>query len=142
MTAQNIKIADALEAKLLELAKKAHGSVEIGFIDSEQAPIAFWNEFGHGGKAPAPPRPFFRNMVAKESPNWPKMMADELKSSNFDGAHTLAYMGKEIEGSLKQSIMEFDSVPLAASTIKRKGFDKQLIDTGDMLNSTTYRVSQ
>jgi hypothetical protein len=81
-------------------------------------------------------------MVSNESGKWPEMMAGELKRSKMDGHHTLAFMGEEIDGDLKQSIMEFDSVPLAPSTIRRKGFDKQLIDTGDMLSSTGYRVSQ
>jgi hypothetical protein len=135
-------MSDAVTAKLLDLAKRAHGTVQVGFIDSDQAPIAFWNEFGHKGRFPSPPRPFFRTMVSNESGKWPEMMAGELKRSKMDGHHTLAFMGEEIDGDLKQSIMEFDSVPLAPSTIRRKGFDKQLIDTGDMLSSTGYRVSQ
>jgi hypothetical protein len=140
MAGRSIKMSDAVTAKILELAKKARGSVKVGFIDNNQAPIAFWNNFGHKGNFPAPPRPFFTNMVNDESPKWPNMMAAELKRSKFDGKTTLAFMGEEIEGSLKQSIVDFDSVPLAASTIRRKGFDKQLINKGDMLRSTSYKV--
>jgi hypothetical protein len=175
VAAKTILLSDAVAAKLKEIAKKVHGSVDIGFIDSEQAPIAFWNEFGHKGRFPAPPRPFFRTMVAKDSPQWPKMMAQELKASNFDGAHTLAYMGEEIDGALKQSIIDTNDPPLSPTTLRlrfkfknnpqnirardvlqaqadvvkgRKNLGmasgtqaKPLIWTGEMLNSTGYRVN-
>ncbi len=118
MTTRSVKMSDAVTAKLLELAKKARGSVKIGFIDSDQAPIAFWNEFGHKGRFPAPPRPFFRTMVANESGKWPQMMAGQLKSSKFDGQKTLAYMGEEIDGSLKQSIRDLTSPPLSKTTLR------------------------
>ncbi len=173
MAARSIKMSDAVTAKLLDLARKAHGSVQVGFIDSDQAPIAFWNEFGHKGRFPAPARPFFRNMVANESGKWPGMMAQALKSTQMDGRRTLAYMGEEIEGELKQSIIDFTSPTLSPTTLRlRLKFGNQpqnirardvvqaqqevaagasvasgtqakpLIWTGQMLNSTTYKVSQ
>ncbi len=111
-------MSDAVTAKLLELAKQASGSVKVGFIDSDQAPIAFWNEFGHKGTFPAPPRPFFRTMVANKSPQWPAMMAGELRKSKFDGKRTLAFMGEEIEGELKQSIIDLTSPPLSPVTLR------------------------
>jgi hypothetical protein len=166
-------MSDAVTAKLLELAKQAHGSVKVGFIDNDQAPIAFWNEFGHKGRFPAPPRPFFRTMVANESGKWPGMMARQLTASKMDGAKTLAFMGEEIEGELKQSIIDLTAPPLSKTTLRlrfkfgnnpqnirardvvqaqrdvAKGRKlasgtqaKPLIWTGDMLNSTSYQVSQ
>ncbi len=142
MSTRSIKMSDAVTASLKKLAANARGTVQVGYIDSPEAPIAFWNEFGHKGRSPAPPRPFFRNMVAKDSPQWPGMMAAELKRSGMNGSQTLKYMGEHIDGELMESISKFDSVPLALSTIKRKGFDKQLIDTGTMYRSSGYRVSQ
>ena len=99
-------MSEAVTSKLLDLAKRASGSVQVGFIDSDQAPIAFYNEFGHKGRFPAPPRPFFRTMVANESPKWPAMMATSLRVTKMDGKKTLAFMGEEIDGALKQSITE------------------------------------
>jgi hypothetical protein len=176
MAGRAIKMSDAVTAKLLDLAKKAHGSVKVGFIDSDQAPIAFWDEFGHKGPFPAPPRHFFRTMVANESGKWPAMMASELKSSKMDGARTLAFMGEEIDGALKQSIIDLTAPPLSKTTLRlrfkfgnhpenirardviqaqrdvakgRKNLGmasgtqaKPLVWTGDMLNSTSYQVSQ
>lgn len=111
-------MSDAVTAKLLDLAKRASGSVKVGFIDSDQAPIAFWNEFGHKGRFPSPPRPFFRTMVSNESGKWPEMMAGELKHSKMDGHRTLAFMGEEIEGALKQSIIDLTAPPLSQTTLR------------------------
>jgi hypothetical protein len=174
VAAKTIPLSDAVAAKLKEIAKKVHGSVDIGFIDSDQAPIAFWNEFGHKGRFPAPPRPFFRTMVSNESGKWPEMMAGELKRSKMDGHRTLAFMGEEIDGALKQSIVNGHYQALSPVTLMlrakfgnqpekirardviqaqrdvaagktanvTKTQEKPLIWTGDMLNSTGYRVSQ
>ncbi len=111
-------MSDAVTAKLKELAAKAHGTVQVGFIDSDQAPIAFWNEFGHKGRFPAPPRPFFRTMVSKDSPQWPRMMAAELKRSGMNGHQTLAYMGEHIDGELKHSIIDTNIPPLSPVTLR------------------------
>ncbi len=171
MTTRSVKMSDAVTAKLLELAKKARGTVKVGFIDSDQAPIAFWNEFGHKGRFPAPARPFFRTMIANESPKWPQMMALQLKSRKMDGRKTLGFMGEEIDGALKQSILDLTSPPLSKTTLRlRYKFGNQpqnirardvvqaqrdvaegkpiasgtqakpLINTGQMMNSTSYKV--
>jgi hypothetical protein len=144
----------------------------VGFIDSDQAPIAFWNEFGHKGRFPSPPRPFFRTMVSNESGKWPQMMAGELRRSHMDGHRTLAFMGEEIDGALKQSIIDLTAPPLSRTTLRlRYKFGnnpqnirardvvqaqrdvaagepvasgtqaKPLIWTGDMLNSTGWKVT-
>ncbi len=172
MATRSIKMSDAVTAKLNALAKKARGKVIVGFIDNDQAPIAWWNEFGHKGRFPSPPRPFFRTMVAQESGKWPAMMAGELKRSEFDGKKTLAFMGDEIEGQLKESIIELVAPPLSKTTLRlRLKFRNQpqnirardvvqaqidvangkpvasgteakpLVWTGQMLNSTSYKVS-
>ena len=171
MARRSIAMSDAVTAKLKDLAAKARGSVQVGFIDNDQAPIAFWNEFGHKGRFPAPPRPFFRTMVAKESPHWPAMMAGELKRSKMDGYKTLAFMGEEIDGALKQSIIDLVAPPLSKTTLRlRLKFGNQpqnirardvvqaqrevaagmpgatgtqakpLINTGQMLQSTSYKM--
>lgn len=116
MAVRQIKMSDAVTAKLKDLAAKAKGTLKVGFIDNDQAPIAFWNEFGHKGRFPAPPRPFFRTMVEKESTNWPQMIAEELKRSGMDGNKTLKYMGEHIEGALKQSIIDTNEPPLSLVT--------------------------
>ena len=189
MKRRTIPMSEAVVAKLKKLASDASGTLQVGFIDSPQAPIAFWNEFGHGGRFPAPPRPFFRPMVSKDSPHWPNRMAELLKKSNFNGKKTLRKMGEHIDGELKESITEGTFAPLspvtlvlrhqywtnpqdirardvlAAQDLLREGYgvgimlkgnrlsrskkaapmvsftqSRPLVWTGQMLNSTSYRV--
>ncbi len=67
-------------------------------------------------------------------------IAGLLEANNYDIEKTLAQTGEAISGQLKESIQKFDRVPLSPKTIKRKGFDKQLIETAQMINSVNYRV--
>ena len=50
-------------------------------------------------------------------------------------------MGHLIKGQLQDSIKAVSSPPLAAATIRRKGFSKPLIDTGVMWNSIDVTVT-
>ena len=140
--------ADALKEKLEELSAKVGkaGVVRVGFLGGATYPdgtsvalIAAINEFGAPSRG-QPPRPFFRNMITKESPNWPAAIEENLKSTDFNVEQTLNRMGEGIKGQLQQSIVDLTEPPLAPSTVKRKGFDKPLIDTGHMMNSVDYEV--
>lgn len=138
---------DKLKAELQRIAKRmGDGKVEAGFMqgatypDKEGTPVAavaFWNEFG---TSESPARPFFRNMIAKESPTWGRKMAGLMKASDYDGTKTLGIMGEDLRDAIKESINTLSSPPLAASTVKAKGFDKPLIDTSHMINSVDYEV--
>jgi hypothetical protein len=122
------------------------GEVAVGFMEGSTYPdgtpvaaVAYWNEFG---SVKQPARPFFRQMIAAESPTWPGKMAKLAKATDYDGNRVLALMGEDIKGALQQSINDFTSPALAESTIKSKGFAKPLIDTSHMLNSIAVEVSQ
>lgn len=137
----------ALMRKLDEIAgKMGGGNVEVGFIDGATYPdgtpvaaVAFWNEFG---TSTIPARPYFRRMIAAESPTWAPKMAKLAKATNYDGQQVLGLMGEDIKGGLQQSINDLVDPPLSPATIKAKGFDKPLIDTGHMLNSITTKVNK
>ena len=137
--------ADGLSKKLEEIARKmGGGEVAVGFIEGATYPdgtpvaaVAYWNEFG-GMNRPA--RPFFRQMIAKESPTWAAKMARLAKGTNYNGKRVLALMGEDIKGALQKSINDFEGAPLAESTIEAKGFAKPLIDTAHMLNSVASEV--
>lgn len=88
-----------------------------------------------------PPRPFFRQMIAANSPKWGSAMAKVMKASDYSGAKSLAVMGELLQGQLQQSIRDFSGAPLAQSTIAAKGSAKQLVDTGNMLNSVASEVT-
>lgn len=136
-------LAERVTKHIQALAQRMDGEVEVGFLEGATYPdgtpvaaVAFWNEFGASG----PPRPFFRTMIAKESPGWGGKLKGALQATNNDAHRALGIMGEDIDGALKRSIVDLTAPPLAASTIKAKGFDKPLIDTRHMLNSTGFRV--
>jgi hypothetical protein len=141
-----IKGGSALEAKLkqtLEKISKA-SKVDVGFLEGATYPdgtsiamVAAINEFG-GGNTPA--RPFFRTMVKTESGHWGSDLAKVLEATNYDAAQSLALMGEEIKGELTQSIRDWSDPPNAPSTIAKKGFDKPLISSGDMMRAVDSEV--
>jgi len=121
-------------------------TLRVGFLEGATYPdgkpvamIAAIQEFG-APRANIPPRPFFRNMIAKKSKEWPRAVADLLVQNDYDVARTLDQAGFAIEGQLRQSIQQTNAPPLAQSTIDRKGHSKPLVDTGHMLNSVDHEV--
>lgn len=140
-----------LEAALAEIVKKlgkGAGTVRVGFLEDATYPdgtsvamVAAINEFGAPSRG-QPPRPFFRRMIAEKSGEWPEAIAKNLVATNYDTKLTLERVGAGIAGQLQESITNLTDPPLAASTIKKKGFDKPLIDSGHMLNSVSYEVEE
>lgn len=133
---------------LNEMAEKLKrdGFVKVGFLKGATYPdgkpvamIAAIQDFGAPSRG-IPPRPFFRNMIAKKQGEWPQAMARNLKIMNYDVPRTLKAAGEGIAGQLRQSIVDTNSPPLRPRTIARKGFAKPLVDTGHMLNSVDYEV--
>jgi len=122
--------------------------VESGFLADKTYPtgekvalIAALNEWGapsHG----QPPRPFFRNMIAKNSPQWSDQVRKVLAATDYDVRLTLERMGFLLDRQLVESIDALTSPPLAPATIARKGFDKPLVDSGVMRNSVSHRVTE
>ena len=116
--------SDGVMKALEDIARKmGGGEVSVGFMADATYPdgtpvaaVAFWNEYGHAGPFPAPPRPFFRNMIAKESPTWPGKMAKLAKATDYDGPRVLALMGEDIKGALQQSITELVAPELSETT--------------------------
>ena len=147
MANQSLPVSARVNRKLQDIARSmGGGSVQVGFLEGATYPdgtpvaaVAFWNEFG---TSRIPARPFFRGMIAKESSGWAVKMAAMVKATNYDGPKVLALMGEDISGALSQSITNFSSPKNAPSTIKKKGFDKPLIDTADMLRAVSYEVKR
>lgn len=136
---------DKLARKLAEIAKgMTPGSLDVGFMAGATYPdgtpvaqVAFWNEFGTNR---TPARPFFRTMIAKESKGWPELLGKAAVHTSYNTRKALSLIGEKINDDLKTSIVNWQDPPNAQSTVDRKGFNDPLIDTGDMLRSTTYNV--
>ena len=106
-------------------APAARVTIEAGIIDDEEnAMKALWNEFGTD-KIPA--RPFIRrglDNIEKELDKKPEQI------------------GSKMVQNIKKAINDSDYPRNAISTVKKKGFDFPLIETRDMYNSLTFRVTK
>lgn len=137
---------DKLVAELTRIAAQltSGASLRVGFLENAKYPdgtpvaqVAAWNNWG---TSRAPPRPFFSNMVAKKSPEWPAAIEGLLKTTDYNAGQTLRLTGEAIAGQLRQEIIDTVAPPNAPSTIARKGHGKVLEDTLLMLGSVDYEV--
>jgi len=145
-----VRGGDVFLERIKDISEKLdrHAVLKVGFLSGATYPdsdvnvptVAAINEFGAPSRG-QPPRPFFRNMIAKKKGSWGKAISNLLKENGYSAEKTLRKTGEGISGQLKQSIHDLTSPPLKQSTIDRKGFNKPLIDTGHMLNSVDYEVN-
>jgi len=135
-----------LDGALLAILKKLDvGELSVGFMEGATYPdgtpvaaVAFWNEFGHGGTFPSPPRPFFRPMVANEAPTWAGKLGRLIKSTGGDGKKAMGMLGEDIGAALQQSIIAVKSPALSPTTLmlrKKFGNDPSKIKASDVLQA-------
>ena len=138
-----LKGGDKLSKILAEFGGNEGGFVKVGFLENAKyddgtsvAAVAFWNEFGHGGPFPAPPRPFFRPMIAEKSGEWGKRLAGALKYYDYDAEKALGAMGDAIKGDLQESIVSVNAPALSPTTLMLRsiyGNNPQEIRARDVL---------
>lgn len=119
-------------------------TLRVGFLETEKYPdgtpvaqVAFWNEYG---TVKAPPRPFFRQMIEAKSPKWGAALGKNLSATGYDTTKALSLVGTGIKDQLTQSIVGFQAPGNAVSTIAQKGFDKPLVDTGQMQRAPGFDI--
>ena len=117
--------------------------LRVGFIDSATYPdgqnvasVAFWNEYG---TARIPPRPFMRTTIAQNRENWVEMVRKLVPVHGAD--LSLLKLGEEMQGKLVFSILNWVEPPNAPYTIKKKGFNKPLVEQGIMSRSISYELT-
>lgn len=101
--------------------------------------IAMWNELG---TVNIPSRPFMRDSVDKHMDDINHMLTAQ-KDALLNGAtarEVLETVGLFMQDLMQTEIEQGDFVANAESTIKKKGSDKPLIDTGTMKNSVHYQI--
>lgn len=144
---------DAISRELTRIAAKVTygASVRVGFLENATYPtepgkptlhvaqVAFWDEFG---TARAPSRPFFRTTIAKQSPGWGLKLGKALKYYNLDAEKAMSALGENIKDEIVESIQKWTTPPNAPSTIRRKGFNKPLVDKAIMVRSVDYKVNK
>lgn len=102
------------------------------------AQVALANEYGVPERK-VPPRPFMDKTFRWYNKKWLKTIRG-LIYDTMDLKATLEDMGPTIVDDIQSVIKDFDNPPNAPSTIKNKGFNDPLIDSGQMLYSVRYEV--
>lgn len=101
------------------------------------AQAAFWNEYG---TSRTPARPAFRTTIAKKSKGWGDKLGKAIIATDYDGRKALAMLGQDMRDDLENAIAQWSSPANSALTVKIKGFDKPLVDSGDMQRAPDYEV--
>ncbi len=100
--------------------------------------VAMWNEYGTEN---APARPWLGpgSEIAWENVS---RLAAEYGKTGGDFKAFLEAAGQEAANIVKDYVVDLDTPANAPSTIKKKGSDNPLIDTGQMVNSITHQVRE
>ena len=135
---------------LKELEEVAKLEVAVGYQAGEAADekgvdmcdIAMWNELGTQGEHPIPSRPFLRQTIDNNEGQIRNFCQDQAAQISQGGSaeDCLKRIGVYMKGLVQQTILDGDFVPNAPSTIRRKGSDSPLIDTGQLRQSVNYHV--
>jgi len=136
-----------------EIAAMSKLAVKAGIPESEGgqkpeaggptvAEYAAWNEYGTAnGRIPA--RPFIRGWVENNGGQIKKMtefLFKKVSEGEMTAAEAMEKLGQFGESGIKKYIREGTFEENKKSTVRHKGSDKPLIDTGTMRNSIRYEV--
>lgn len=101
--------------------------------------IAMWNELG---TANSPSRPFMRDSVDKHMAAVNHVMTAQQDAllKGTTARKVLETVGLFAKDLMQTEIKQGDFVANAPSTIRKKGSDKPLIDTGTMRDSVNYYI--
>jgi len=141
-------------ANLAKLAARLGNgqSLRVGFLegatyenpDGSTTPVGYvaaLNNYGHGG---TPPRPFFTNMVAEKSGEWPDALEAAMHATDNDPEAALSLLGEHIAGELRQAIIDTNDPPLSPVTIMLRSMrraDPSLVVTGRVVGEAAKRVA-
>lgn len=146
--------------KPLPKAIKGPRRVKVGFpagqADSDVIARAFYNEFGTKGSGkpfmtkrgggfggPVPERPFMRNAMRNNRGKYRlelKSSAIKILRGETALATVLSKLGVIAQGDVEMEITTFSSPPNSPLTVKLKGSNKPLIDSGEMRGAVQYEV--
>lgn len=134
---QRIKLPESL---------KGPTKVKVGFPSGSSTDVvdrAIWNHYGTSRGIPA--RPFLLNAIRDNRAKYlnamrvsaPKILRGETSLNTV-----LTKLGIVAQGDIQMSITNLRDPPNARSTILAKGSSNPLIDTGEMRQAVTWKVSK
>jgi hypothetical protein len=147
-----IKGGEKLKAALAKISANASkaATLSVGFLEGSTYPngtslpmVAAIQEFG-APKVGIQPRPYFRNMVAAKSPEWPAAVGELLKDNDFDAEKTLGQVGEGIKYQLQQSIIDTNEPALSPVTVMLRGMksnDQSLVVNKTVVVEARERVA-
>ena len=125
------------------------GIVRVGWFSqhrySDGLPVASVAIFNEYGTPTAPARPFVRPVVHGEKQTILENLKHHYKTALRNNTNTnkvLTLIGEDVKWRIQAQILATNTPPNAPSTIKAKGFNKPLYDTGFMLNSVSYQTEE
>ena len=131
-----------------ELKKMTDMEIQVGFQGDQKyedgtsiAQVAAVNEFG---ASDIPERPFMRQSFENHEGELQAACdaAQRLVSSGGSAEQALQQIGVVAKGLVQDEIVNGGFTPNAESTIKKKGSEQPLIDTGTMRQSVNFVVKR
>ena len=131
-------------ASALKKYSEMNASVRVGVLESATYPdgtpvamVAFWNEYG---TKTSPVRAFFRTTVSDQKKNW-VLSVQNLMKMHDDPKKVMGLIGEHMRGQIVQSINTWTDPPNAPYTVRMKGFQKPLVDSGQLMRSISFEVN-
>lgn len=116
------------------------GAVSVGAMDGENAAKLTFAEFG---TATAPARPVVRATLDAGRSKYARLMEAALfraVDGKSNARRALDAVGRVVADDLKKAILTWSDPPNAPETIRQKGKDDPLVDTGDLVRGIVYKV--
>jgi phage gpG-like protein len=148
-------IDKGLKGFLLQMRKAAaeSGGVKVGVFDTgargadgvTNVQLAAIHEFGAPSKG-IPETRFLRGTMDANQAKYVKMeerLALQVIDGKLEPKAALELLGQQAVADVKARVVAQTGMPaLKPETIKRKGSSKRLIDTGQLLGSITYQLTE
>lgn len=137
---------EAIQSKLSSIR---HKELRVGVLSSAgahpsgatMAEIAAFQEFGTRS---IPARPFLRTTLEENLAKYQRLAGRELSKALQPGGRTVKQvvnrLGLKIVADIQKKIVAIRTPPNAPSTIRQKGFDNPLIETGRLRQSINFEV--
>lgn len=131
-----------------ELQKLADLEVQVGFQEGQKyedgtslAEVAAYNEFG---SSDTPERPFMKQSFENHENELQAAcdLVNQTLAAGGSAEQALDKLGVSVKGLVQEEIVDGGFAPNAESTIKKKGSEQPLIDTGYMRQSVNYVIKR
>jgi len=104
--------------------------------------VGTYNEYG---TERIPERSFLRSTVNRNLPVYKGKMKDAylgaIRGTGMNLRAAMSFIGGDVSDDVRKTIIEFTDPPNAPSTIKAKGRDDPLVDTGQMRDSIKWKYA-